>query len=91
VAAALERPAKARASFGVWPDNWPVAAAFVAVQTQWRTGLVATGRGFRTAVLGLDYAGALAGLRAAGIEVSPELWAGLQVMERAAAAALNGD
>lgn len=40
--------------------------------------------------LGLDYAGARIGIEAAGIAITPELWAGLRIMERAAARALNG-
>ncbi len=40
--------------------------------------------------IGLDYAAATAGLAAAGIGVTPTLWAELKVMERAGRDALNG-
>lgn len=43
------------------------------------------------AAVGLDYAGARAGLGLAGIEMTPELWADVQEIERAAIAAMNED
>lgn len=43
----------------------------------------------RLVYLGLDYAGARAGLDAAGIDITPDLWAGLQTMEVAAIEELN--
>ena len=39
---------------------------------------------------GLDYAGVEAGLRGNGIDATPDIWAGLRVMEAAARNALNG-
>ena len=39
---------------------------------------------------GLDYAGGAGGLGGAGIEATPEMWAGLRIMERAARDVLNG-
>lgn len=81
VAATLARPEEYA---GVWPENWPIVKAFFAVATQWR---VAGGMGL--VVLGLDYAGVRAGLDAAGIAVTPDLWAGLRIMEAEACAALN--
>lgn len=60
--------------------------AFLAVATQLRAqaagsaGLVA---------LGLDYAGAEAGLRLAGIAATPELWADLQAIEAGAVEGFN--
>ncbi len=56
------------------------------MQTQWR--LVAGASGL--AWLGLDYAGAAAGLAAAGVAVTPALWADLRVMEAAVVARMNG-
>ncbi len=38
---------------------------------------------------GLDYAGARAGLGLAGLNVTPDLWSDVQVIEAAAVAALN--
>lgn len=60
----------------------------MAVSTQWR----AIGRGMEGSVywLGLDYAGVSAGLAGAGIADTPEIWAGLRMMEGAARNALNG-
>jgi len=73
---------------GVWPRNAAAVRAFLAVARQWRT--VASGMG-GARFLGLDYAAAKAGLDLAGIEVGPELWAEVRVIEAAAAAALNGE
>jgi hypothetical protein len=75
---------------GLWPEHVAIVEAFFAVDTQWRTapiggGMVPT----RIRFVGLDYAGVRAGLDALGMTVTPELWAGLQVMERAARDALN--
>lgn len=41
-------------------------------------------------VTGLDYAGVRVGLDAAGIEVTPDLWADLRAVEIGAMAELNG-
>lgn len=60
---------------GVLEENLPTVQAFLAVQTQ------LTSQGFR-------YEGVAAGLALAGIEASPELFAGLRVMERAACEAI---
>lgn len=58
--------------------------AFLAVQTQWQR--VATMKGlFAT---GLDYAGVEAGLRLAGITVTPEVWAQVQQIETGAVTAM---
>lgn len=65
--------------------------AFLAVSTQWR--VVSIGGGLAPAStywIGLDYQGVEVGLRGAGIDATPELWAGVRVMEAAARATLNG-
>lgn len=72
---------------GLWAEHRAAFAAFLAVSTQWRVvagraGLIFTG---------LDYAGADAGLTRAGIEVTPQIWADLRVIETGALAALNED
>ena len=41
--------------------------------------------------LGLDYAGAEAGLRLAGIEADPVLWGEIRQIEAGAVAAMNED
>jgi Phage related hypothetical protein (DUF1799) len=64
--------------------------AFLAAASQWRTGVRADRSGIRTLWIGLDYAGVRAGLEALRLDVTPDLWAGLTVMEAAARDALNG-
>jgi hypothetical protein len=71
----------------VWPENWDTVAAFVAISTQWRALAMPTGH---IRYMGLDYTGARAGLDAAGVEVTPELWTGIRIMEDAGRAAANG-
>lgn len=80
VAAALDHGAR-----GVWPDNWPIVTAFLWVDTQWRVSGGPHGR----IVVGLDYASVRAGLASVRLRITPELWAGLQVIEAEAIAALN--
>ena len=74
--------------FEVWPDNMIVADAWLAVCTQWRTTGMSNGQ-----VLwhGLDYGGAGESLDRAAIVLTPEQWANLRMMERVAAATLNGN
>ncbi len=74
---------------GVWPENMAAVEAFLAVATQWRTAAIGGLSGGRIVFIGLDYAGAAAGLAAAGIETSPGLWRDVRIMEQAALAALN--
>lgn len=61
----------------------PIVDAFLQVATQWRTAALMDGRFLW---LGLDYTAVRARLG----EISPALWRGIAVMERAASAALNG-
>ena len=70
---------------GVWPQNEAALRAFLAVDTQLRWTSVGDG----AVAIGLDYAGARAGMRLAGLKVTPDLWADVQVIEAAAIAALN--
>jgi hypothetical protein len=72
---------------GVWPENRQAVEAFLACQTQWRVLA-----GFKQVLfIGLDYAGARAALDALAIAITPDLWRDLQIMEAAAAHALNGN
>lgn len=76
---------------GVWPQNATIVEAFLAASSQWRTAPIGGGPGpVGIMFIGLDYAGARAGIEASGIPVTPELWAGLRVMEAEARDALNG-
>ena len=75
---------------GVWVQNREIVEAFLAVSGQWRTGLkMVPGAGLHTFWLGLDYAGAAAGLELAGIDMTPRNWAGVRVMEEVARRTLN--
>jgi hypothetical protein len=88
VAAALEEgPAADGEQVGIWPENMDIVSAFQAVSSQWRAAGMADGR---LHYIGLDYAGASAGLNAAGIALTSDQWHGLRVMEGEARAALNG-
>lgn len=71
---------------GIWHQNEPALRAFLAVATQWRYSGGGMGPLF---AIGLDYGAARAGLRMAGIKVTPELWSDVQVIEAAATAAMN--
>lgn len=70
---------------GIWSQNEAALHAFLSVETQFRSQQV----GERMVAQGLDYAGARAGLRLAGLKVTPGLWSDVQVIEAAAVAALN--
>lgn len=60
--------------------------AFLHIQTQW----VVTGVGMAGMItIGLNYASAKAGLELAGIEVTPDLWDDILVIESGALPALN--
>jgi Phage related hypothetical protein (DUF1799) len=71
---------------GVWPENLPAVAAFIAVATQWRVVGRADGA-MRTT--GLDYAGVRAALDALDVTVTPGLWSDVQMIEAGALAGLN--
>ena len=65
----------------------PVVDLWLTISTQWLTESLVDGR---LHFIGLNYGGVRAGLDMAGRAVSPGEWAGIQVMERTASAALNG-
>lgn len=71
----------------MWALNWTIVDLWLTVCTQWRTAPLADGR---VHWLGLDYSAVHAGLALAGRTASPGEWAGVQLMERTAAEALNG-
>lgn len=72
----------------MWRVNWPIVGAFLAVATQWRTPVPLPDG--RVLYQGLDYTAVRAGLEQLAIALTPAQFRGLQTMERAAAAALNG-
>lgn len=65
---------------GLWEMHADALNAFLAISTQWRVS---------DRAIGLDYAGVRAGLRMAGLKVSPEVWMEVQVIESGAIAAFN--
>lgn len=71
----------------VWPENWPAFTLFCTVQTQWRH---ASG-GMGAAATGLDYAAVLAVMARMKLsdEAHDDLFADLQVLERAALEVMN--
>jgi len=79
----------ADAGTGVWPQHVAIVTAFLAAASQWRTTLAPAGDGLKVLWLGLDYAGARAGIEAAGLALDPDIWTGIRIMEAAARDALN--
>lgn len=67
----------------VFPENWDSVQFFVRLQTQWRVGM--------GGATGLDYTAVLALLRTLRLprERADELFADVQLMERAALAAMH--
>ena len=59
--------------------------AFLAVATQWRVVSGAAG----LVVTGLDYAGARAGMKGMGIEITPSLWGDVRIIEAGALQEMN--
>jgi len=74
---------------GVFSENAAIVEAFLIVSSQWRVVALQGRDGTRCHVVGLDYAGVRAGLEAAGIALTPELFFGLRIMEDEARAVLN--
>ena len=73
----------------IWDAHLPAWKAWCAVSGQMRTQALSTMDGARIVWLGLDYAGARAGLDLAGIGVSPEIWDEVRTIEGAAIEELN--
>ena len=71
---------------GVWPDHHASFLAFLCVASQWRAAPLASGPVW---YWGLDYAACDAGWRRAGIEVTPEIFDEVQIIEAGARQALN--
>lgn len=77
-----------QAEDGIWAEHVPALEGFLAVITQFRSTYTPDGVRVTT---GLDYAGARAGLEMSGIEVTPDLWSNLQVIEAGALAGMRED
>ncbi len=73
----LGEDADADEPFGVYNDNADVVRLFLACSTQWR--MAPSG-----APIGLDYAACDCAIRRLDLDCDSDLFAGLQVMERAA-------
>lgn len=71
---------------GVWPEHVEAVAAFLVVREQWR---VIPRWGAPPIYQALDYTACEATWRMAGIEMTPELFADLRLVEAGARAALN--
>lgn len=85
--AALEGEGSDQAEeLGIWPDNIEIVMAFASIASQWRVASIGTG-GLH--FLGLDYTAVRVALGAQKIRVTPELWAGLMIMETAGRQAAN--
>lgn len=84
---AAELAAEEPEDFGIWPENMGVADAWLVVCTQWNTTALPTGQ---VLYHGLRYTDVQAGLGGAAIDLSPEDWSKLRLMERVAAAIQNG-
>lgn len=79
---ALEQKEEQDNAFGVWPENWPTVVFFLTVQTQWRYGAMG-------GYLGLDYSAIDVMIRYRQMDVTPEMFEGMQLMERTAIPILN--
>lgn len=82
---ARETPADEEA-FAVMPENQAAVRLFMAAASQWRTAPLGLA-GF--AFTGIDYGAARVAWEAHGLDPTPDDFGGFQVMEAAAAQALN--
>jgi hypothetical protein len=73
----------------LWADHQAAWRAWCEVSGQWRTVGLGTMERAWLFWMGLDYGAAKAGLELAGIEVSPETWADLRVIEEGAIEEMN--
>ncbi|WP_366847302.1 DUF1799 domain-containing protein [Pseudophaeobacter sp.] len=73
---------------GVWECNLPAVEAFFDAATQFKRIGLADGS---TRSLGLDYGGARAAWDLAGVEMNPELFGQVQIIEHGALAEWNGN
>jgi len=71
---------------GVWPDHHAAALAYLRVASQWRAVALANGVIWYA---GLDYGACDAGWRCAGVEMTPDIFDEVQIIELGARQALN--
>lgn len=69
--------------FEVHPDNWEIVQLFLALSTQW----VIAGMG---SYVGINYCAVEPTARLAGIEMTPDVFGGLRLMESAALEKMRG-
>lgn len=69
---------------GIWAEHELAWEAWCAVSGQWRTTALSTLEAARIVWHGLDYTAAKAGFDLAGIEVTPDLWDEVRVIEAGA-------
>lgn len=72
--------------FEIWEENAPALEAFLEIDTQWCA--VSRGNG-GLQWIGLDYGRVRDGLALAGIEITPQTWADLRLIEAGATEELN--
>lgn len=89
IAQIADAPEDRSIEVGIWPENWPVVAAFAQVCSQWHVVGLSSMAGSRLHYIGLDYAGVRAGLICSGTSITPELWDGIKTMEAAMRVELN--
>jgi hypothetical protein len=80
---ALIQPEEA---IGLWEIHAAALHAFLVVESQWRVVSLAQGG---LMWVGLDYSGVRAGLRGAGLKLTPDQWSEMQMIETGALNALN--
>ena len=70
-------------AFEVWPENWNTVVLFSRLETQWRVD------GMSGTWLGLDYTGVESVLRMNAVADPAQVFADIQLMERAARTVLK--
>lgn len=70
----------------VWAEHVAALQAFLAIAGQWRCQVLPNGR---LLWLGLDYAAAQAALALSGLQVTPQIWGEVRLIEASATEELN--
>ena len=80
---ALQLGSEESPGFEIWPGNAAVFSAFLTVQTQWASGSAGP--------TGLDYTRVRDGLELAGIDLTPEIFTQLRLIEAGVLETLSKD